>query len=129
MVEAMKTRGSRNRSASSRGRGAGDARVVLVTAPSLRVARALARVVLDARLAACVNLVPGLESHYVWEGKRERSAEVLVMLKTFAGELVALEALIRAHHPYEVPQFVVLPVTAVSSAYLGWMKDSVGPAN
>ena len=65
--------------------------VVLVTAPDLAVARALAQAILEARLAACVNLIPGLESHYRWEGKLESASEVLLLVKTSRRHLAKLE--------------------------------------
>jgi uncharacterized protein involved in tolerance to divalent cations len=100
--------------------------VVLVTTPGLRVARKLAGAVLDARLAACANLVPGLESHYVWQGKRERTREVLMVMKTTRRQLAALEALIIDLHPYDTPEFITLPLTQGNERYLQWIADSVG---
>ena len=99
--------------------------VVLVTAPNLRTARTLARAALEARLVACANLVPSLESHYWWQGKLERSAEVLVIFKTSRRRLAALEKLILANHPYDTPEFVVVPLTAGSPRYLAWLAASV----
>jgi len=103
--------------------------IVLVTAPDLKTARRLARAALTARLAACVNLVPKLESHYWWRGKLEQSAEVLLILKTTKPHLVALEQLILAAHPYDTAEFVVLPVDGVTKKYLAWWKESVHPKN
>jgi uncharacterized protein involved in tolerance to divalent cations len=100
--------------------------VVLVTTPHLRVARKLAGAVLDARLAACANLVPGLESHYVWQGKRERTREVLMMMKTTRRQLEALHALVIDLHPYDTPEFITLPLTQGNAHYLKWITDSVG---
>jgi periplasmic divalent cation tolerance protein len=104
-----------------------DVRVVWVTAPDPGVARELARALLEARLVACVNLVPGLESHYWWQGRIETAAEVLLMMKTTDGHLEALEREVLARHPYETPEFVVLPVEAGSEGYLKWVEDQVGP--
>lgn len=101
--------------------------VVLVTAPSLRVARQLAQAALAARLIACANLVPRLESHYWWQGKLERSAEVLLVMKTTRRRLAALEELILARHPYDTAEFVVLPLQAGSARYLDWLTASVAP--
>ena len=99
--------------------------IVLVTAPNLRTARSLAKSALRARLAACANLVPGLESHYWWQGKLERSGEVLIVLKTAKRRLPALEKLIMAEHPYDTPEFLVLPLTSGSNRYLDWISASV----
>lgn len=101
--------------------------VVLVTAPSLQVARQLAQAALSARLIACANLVPRLESHYWWQGKLERSAEVLLVMKTTRRRLAALEKLILARHPYDTAEFVVLPLQAGSSRYLDWITANVAP--
>jgi len=99
--------------------------LVMVTAPDRRTARKLAGAAVRARAAACVNLVPGLESHYRWRGKLERSAEVLLLLKTTVDRLDALEKLIIALHPYDTPEFVVLPLIGGNSRYLAWLGESV----
>jgi periplasmic divalent cation tolerance protein len=99
--------------------------VVLVTAPDRRVGRALARAALEARLAACVNLIPSLESHYWWQGRLDRSAEVLLVIKTTRPKLPALEKLILAKHPYDTPEFVVLPLSGGNERYLRWLDASV----
>lgn len=99
-------------------------KVVLVTAPDLRVARRLARAALDARLIACANLVPSIESHYRWQGKLERSTEVLMVMKTTKARVPALEKLILAKHPYDTPEFVVLSVTGGAKKYLAWLQAS-----
>lgn len=101
--------------------------LVLVTAPELKTARALAQAALEARLIACANLVPGIESHYWWQGKVESSPEVLLLMKTTKARLAALEKLVRARHPYDTPEFVVVPLTAGSRRYLDWLATSVTP--
>jgi periplasmic divalent cation tolerance protein len=95
--------------------------VVLVTVPDRKTARRLARLILDEHLAACVNLVPRLESHYWWQGKIERSGEIQLVIKTTRRNLVRLETTVLAAHPYETPEFLVLPVQAGSSGYLKWL--------
>jgi periplasmic divalent cation tolerance protein len=99
--------------------------VVLVTAPDLKTARALAKAALTARLIACANLVPQLESHYWWQGKIESAAEVLLLMKTTRARVAALEKLVLARHPYDTPEFVVLSVAAGSRKYLDWLAASV----
>jgi periplasmic divalent cation tolerance protein len=98
--------------------------LVLVTAPDLKSARALAKAALSARLIACANLVPKIESHYRWHGKIESGAEVLLLLKAPKSRLAALEKLILAKHPYDTPEFLVLPVSAGSRKYLAWLAAS-----
>ncbi len=99
--------------------------IVLVTAPDLKTARALARAALSARLIACANLVPKIESYYRWQGKIESSAEVLLILKTQQSKLAALETLILAKHPYDTPEFLVLPLSAGGQGYLDWIVESL----
>lgn len=96
-------------------------KIVLVTAPNLKVARHLATAALNARLIACANLLPKVESHYRWQGKLERSAEVLLVLKTTGAQLKALEKLVLANHPYDTPEFVVLNLAGGTKKYLDWL--------
>src|SRR5580692_2122549 len=99
--------------------------LVLVTAPDLKTARLLARKALQARLIACANLIPKIESHYRWRGKIETSPEVLLLLKTTRPRLAALEKLILAHHPYDTPEFLVVNLSHGNARYLHWLSDSV----
>ncbi len=99
--------------------------VVLVTAPDLKVARQLARGALDAKLIACANLVPKIESHYRWRGKIESGAEVLMVCKTTKAKLAAFEKFILAQHPYDTPEFVVLSLAQSTARYLDWLAASV----
>ncbi len=98
--------------------------IVLVTAPDLKTARALARAALQERLIACANLVPKIESHYWWRGNIESGAEFLLVFKTQKLKLAALEKLILAKHPYDTPEFVVLPLSAGNKKYLDWLKSN-----
>ena len=95
--------------------------LVLVTAPDLKTARALAKAALSAKLIACANLVPKIESHYRWQGKIAAGAEILLILKTTKSKLAALEKLILSKHPYDTPEFLVLPLRAGSRKYLDWL--------
>ena len=97
--------------------------VVLVTAPGLKTARALARAALRARLIACANLIPKIESHYWWQGKIESGAEVLLVLETQKAKLAALEKFVLAKHPYDTPEFLVLPLSAGNQRYLDWLAN------
>ena len=98
--------------------------MVLVTAPDLEVARRLARALVEEGLVACANLVPEVASIYRWEGAIEESAECLAVLKTVADRLPALEERLRALHPYDVPELVVLTAEGGAEDYLGWVLDS-----
>jgi periplasmic divalent cation tolerance protein len=102
--------------------------VVLVTAPDLKMARALAKSALQARLIACANLIPKIESHYWWQGKIESGAEVLLILKTQKSKLAALEKLILAKHPYDTPEFLVMSLSAGNKKYLDWLESSCSGA-
>jgi periplasmic divalent cation tolerance protein len=99
--------------------------VVLVTAPSVKVARALARTVLNARLAACVNLIPSVESHYWWQNRLERGREILLLIKTTKARLSVLEKTVLAQHPYDTPEFVVLDISRGARRYLDWIAATV----
>jgi periplasmic divalent cation tolerance protein len=102
--------------------------LVLVTAPSARVARQLVSAALRARLIACGNLVPAVESHYWWQGRMESSREVLCVLKARKTALARLERLVLSLHPYDTPEFLVLPLVAGSARYLEWLVAETAPA-
>ena len=98
--------------------------LVLVTAPDLKTARILAKSALQAKLIACASLLPKIESHFWWQGKIKSASEVLLVLKTQKANLAALEKLILAKHPYDTPEFLVLPISAGSKRYLDWLAKS-----
>ena len=100
--------------------------VVLITSPDLRVARVLAKAALTERLVACANLIPKIESHYWWQGRIESSTEVLVIFKTTKAKLKALEKLVLEKHPYDIPEFIVLPISAGNQPNLDWVKSATG---
>ena len=99
--------------------------ITLVTAPDLKTARKLARAVLKPRLAACVNLVPKIESHYWWRGRIESGTEVLLLIKSSATRIAALEKCILGLHPYDTPEFLIIPISAGSKRYLKWLAGSL----
>ena len=103
-------------------------RIALVTAPDLRTARRLAKTALKMQLAACVSLLPKAESHYWWKGKLEASKEVLLLFKTREPLLGKLEQVILAEHPYDTPEFVVVPITKGNRRYLAWVSQSTSPS-
>ncbi|HEY3855854.1 MAG TPA: divalent-cation tolerance protein CutA [Verrucomicrobiae bacterium] len=96
-------------------------RVVLVTAPTIKVARQLAKIALTNRAVACANLIPRIESHYWWKNKLEKSAEVLILFKTRASKLEDLEKLILQNHPYDTSEVVALNITSGSKRFLDWL--------
>ena len=99
--------------------------VVLVTAPDAAKAAEIARALVEERLAACGNVVPGLRSIYRWEGKVQDDAEALLVLKTTRARFEALRERVLALHPYAVPEVVALPVEAGSAPYLEWIGEQV----
>lgn len=99
--------------------------VVLLTFPSIEKAREIASALVESQLAACVNLVPAIESIYRWQGSVQREAEVLGIVKTTAAALPALEARVRELHPYEVPEFIALAPHHVFAPYAAWVAESV----
>jgi len=101
-------------------------RIVLVTCPSVALARKIARAVVEKHLAACVNIIVSpVESLYTWKGKVERAREYLLMIKTTAKCLVELENEVKRLHSYDLPEFIALRITEGSKKYLSWMDDSV----
>jgi periplasmic divalent cation tolerance protein len=104
--------------------GAPDAevRVVLLTAPDAGSAERLARVLVEERLAACVNAVPGVRSFYRWEGRVEDASEILLVVKTRADRTAALAARVRELHPYELPEVLELAAAGGSAEYLDWVR-------
>ncbi len=95
--------------------------LVLVNVPDAEMAERLARRVLEARLAACVNILPAVRSLYHWQGVLEEVNEVTLQIKTIPGHYVALEAAIKALHPYVVPEIIAVPIVDGLPAYLGWI--------
>ena len=98
--------------------------VVLVTCPSQEVGEKIARAVVEDRLAACVNIVPGLNSVYRWKGKVCQDPESLLVIKTRRTKLSALSRRVKGLHPYSVPEVIALPVIAGSGPYLSWVRNS-----
>src|SRR5579863_9056777 len=100
--------------------------VVLVTCANEREAKRIARAVVEQRLAACVNILPGaVQSIYRWKGKVESARERLMIVKTSRKRLAKLQAAVERLHSYDVPEFVALPIVAGSRSYLAWIEDSI----
>jgi periplasmic divalent cation tolerance protein len=102
-----------------------DVAVVLTTLGAGADAAALARTLVEERLAACVNVLPPMTSVYRWKGVVEQDREQQLIIKTAVARLGDLEARLRTLHPYELPEFLVLPASGGSSAYLAWVRESV----
>jgi periplasmic divalent cation tolerance protein len=102
-----------------------DALIILSTCPDTPTAEGLARALVKARLAACVNVLPGIRSIYRWQEVVEEEAEVLLLIKTRAEAFEMLESWLIEHHPYEVPEIVALPASRVAAPYLEWLENSV----
>ncbi|MBK5961591.1 divalent-cation tolerance protein CutA [Rhodoplanes elegans] len=98
-------------------------RVVFVytTFPGLVEAEETGRALVEARLAACVNILPGMVSLYRWEGAIERGEEVVMLIKTRASRAEEVRAAVKARHSYTTPAILVLPIESVDQAYLGWL--------
>jgi len=104
-----------------------DAIVVLMTAGSREEAARLAEMLVGARLAACVQIMPEMESIYHWQGSVHRDPEFLLLAKTTQANFNDLEREVRALHSYEMPEIIALPVTAISAPYLEWLTATVHP--
>ncbi len=99
-----------------------EAIVVFITAPAREEAERLAEILVNERLAACVQILPEITSFYHWQGKIERDTELLLLAKTTIDKFAALERAVRENHSYEVPEIVAVPTEAVSALYLDWLK-------
>ena len=98
--------------------------LVLTTIPSDADAATFGHTLVQARLAACVNLLTEMESIYRWEGQVERARERQLIIKTARDRVVALWERVRELHPYDVPEFIVLPIVDGNAAYLRWIGES-----
>ena len=101
--------------------------VVLLTAANGEEAVRLADMLIGAHLAACVQILPEMESVYRWQGKIERQPEVLLLAKTVRSKFEELEKQVRALHSYETPEIIAIPIVAGSTPYLDWLRASVEP--
>lgn len=99
--------------------------IALTTCPTPEVATQLARGIVEQQLAACVNIIPGIQSVYQWQGKVAQDNESLLIMKTQQQQLAALELFIQGHHPYDLPEFITLGIESGSKAYLDWIAASI----
>lgn len=100
-----------------------DALLVLTNLPDATSAEALARTLIEQKMAACVNVLAGCRSIYRWQGMVEQAEEVPVLIKTTRARYPQCEAVIRAHHPYALPEIIALPITAGLPDYLAWVAE------
>lgn len=98
--------------------------LVYCTCPDADTAARIARTLVEQRLAACVNIVPGLRSIYRWKDALHDDAECLLLIKTQAARIPALTESIRTQHPYELPEVIAVPVVAGLEAYLDWIRNT-----
>jgi periplasmic divalent cation tolerance protein len=101
--------------------------LLLTTAPSAEVGARLARTVVEERLAACVNLVPGIRSIYRWAGAVQEDDEVLLLIKTRQDRVDALSRRVHELHPYELPELITIGILGGSERYLEWVREEVAP--
>jgi len=102
-------------------------RIVLCTFPGLAEARQIGTSLVEKQLAACVNLIPAVESIYRWQGNIETDTEVLAVFKTSAAALPRLRAALAELHPYEVPEIVALEPVEVAESYKAWLMGETTP--
>ena len=105
----------------------GEFALVLVTTGSQEEAERMARALVESRLAACVNVVPGLRSIYRWEGKIWDEGEFLLLIKTRMALFRQVEGTIREIHSYELPEIIAIPIIQGSETYLNWLRESTLP--
>lgn len=101
--------------------------IVLTNCPDAEVADRIARTLVEQKLAACVNRMPAVDSVYRWQGAVERAVEVPLLIKSTRERLPEVQEVIRALHPYEVPEILAIPVVAGLPAYLRWVVDETQP--
>jgi periplasmic divalent cation tolerance protein len=97
--------------------------VILTTTPNNEEAENLARKIVEARLAACVQVLPKMKSFYFWENAVRKESEHLLLIKTLPAKFSELEKFIQANHSYDTPEIVALPSSEVAESYLGWITD------
>ena len=102
-----------------------DLQIILCTCSDHEQARKIGRELVDRRLAACVNILPGVHSIYRWQGDVESAEEVLLLIKTNASLTTEVQATIATLHSYEIPEFLVLPVAGGSESYLAWLTANL----
>ena len=102
---------------------------VYTTYPSIVEAEEAGRALVEQRLAACVNILPGMISHYRWQGALERAEETVMLIKTRASLAEAVRAEVKARHSYQMPAILVLPIESVDQTYLAWVLAETDPSH
>ncbi|CAD2106237.1 cutA, putative [Plasmodium vinckei brucechwatti] len=100
---------------------------VYVTTPSKEVAESISNILLNEKLASCINIIPGILSLYHWKGEIAKDNEFLMMIKTKKHLFDQIVKTVKSNHPYEVPEVISVPIQQGSSDYLNWISDSVKP--
>lgn len=100
-------------------------RVVLVTCPTVQEAENISRILVNGKLAACVNIIPNIRSVYFWQEKVEESEEVMLIIKTVEDNLPKLEEVIKNYHSYTVPEIISWPIKSGNIEYLKWMTEVI----
>lgn len=95
--------------------------LILTNVPDTATAQAIARLLVERRLAACVNILPGVHSVYQWQGAVEEAGEVTMLIKATSARYAEIEAAIKTAHPYDVPEIIALPISAGLPEYLDWI--------
>ena len=99
--------------------------VIFITTPNREDAQSLARVLVEQRLAACVQILPEIVSIYRWQNQVQQETEVLLLIKTVREKFAALETVVRANHSYEVPEILAVPAAEISQPYLKWLIENI----
>jgi periplasmic divalent cation tolerance protein len=102
-----------------------DYRLAITTCPNMEVAETIASALVQERLAACVNILPGARSIFEWQGKLEKEQELVLLIKTRRDRLPPLETRLLELHPYELPELIVVPVEGGSAPYLSWLETQL----
>ncbi|MBL7171128.1 MAG: divalent-cation tolerance protein CutA [Candidatus Omnitrophica bacterium] len=100
--------------------------VVFITASTDEEAKGIADKLLDQKKAACVNIIPKIDSHFWWQGKKEKSREVLLIVKSRGSLLDDIISLVKEAHSYEVPEIIAIPIVGGNQGYLNWIKEVTG---
>lgn len=100
-----------------------DHHIIFCTCPDKNTAEKLARLLVESRNAACVNILPGITSVYAWKGQVESAQEHLLLIKAHQGRYPAIETMLREHHPYELPEIIAVPIERGLPEYLHWIDS------